>query len=323
MASEKTTLIRWNDDKGFGFLQPDRGKKEIFLHIKALPHYQRRPRVGDRLSVVVETDDSGQLFAHSARICGPALSPFTLVVIMAAMLAALYCILIAVGVASPHFGAYYGLMSLVTIAAYSIDKGRAEKQLYRIPEKRLHLLELLGGWPGALLAQVFYRHKLQKLSYQAVFWAIVATHLGVGFYAHSHPVEVARLHQLVAATTATLVEKIPEEAQRYLPEALDDLWPRGKAAAPSGDATPSSRLGRSTREAPPGAVIIKGTIKEIRPDVGLVVTLDKGLSGIVPRSTLVENFPTVFTSGEKIRFAIVNISLVNGQSQAEGLVVER
>jgi hypothetical protein len=47
---------------------------------------------------------------------------FTLVVIMAAMLAALYFLLTAFGVASLHFGAYYGLMSLVTIAAYSIDK---------------------------------------------------------------------------------------------------------------------------------------------------------------------------------------------------------
>jgi uncharacterized membrane protein YsdA (DUF1294 family)/cold shock CspA family protein len=320
---EHTTLIRWNDDKGFGFLQPERGKKEIFLHIKALPHYQRRPRVGDRLRVIVETDDSGQLFARSARICGPALSPFTLVVTMAALLAALYFLLTATGVASLHFGAYYGLMSLVTIAAYSIDKGRAEKHLYRIPEKRLHLLELLGGWPGALLAQLFYRHKLQKLSYQAVFWAIVACHLGVGFSIHSHPDEVARVRQLVTATATTIVERVSREAKRSLPDALVDLWPRGKTSAPHGDVTPSSRLSRSIRKAPPDAVIVKGTIKEIRPEVGLVVTLDKGLEGIVPRSTLVENFPTAFASGETIRFAIVKISLVNGQSRAEGLVIER
>lgn len=319
---EYTTLIRWNDDKGFGFLQPERGKKEIFLHIKALPHYQRRPRVGDRIRVVIETDDSGQLFARSAKICGSALSPFTLVVIMAALLAALYFLLTAIGVASPHFGAYYGLMSLVTIAAYSVDKGRAEKQLYRIPEKRLHLLELLGGWPGALLAQLFYRHKLQKLSFQTVFWTIVASHLGAGFYVHSHPDEVARVRQLVTARATTLVDRVSREAKRSLPDALVDLWPRGKAAAPHSAATPSSRLGRSTRDAPPDAVIVKGTIKQIRPEVGLVVTLDKGLEGIVPRSTLVENFPTAFTSGETIRFAIVKISLVNGQSRAEGLVVD-
>jgi ribosomal protein S1 len=70
-------------------------------------------------------------------------------------------------------------------------------------------------------------------------------------------------------------------------------------------------------------VIVKGTIKEIRPEMGLVVTLDKGLEGIVSRSTLVKNFPAAFTSGETIRFAIVKISLVNGQSRAEGLVVDR
>lgn len=46
------------------------------------------------------------------------------------------------------------------------------------------------------------------------------------------------------------------------------------------------------------------------------------MEGIVPRSTLVENFPTVFTSGETIRFAIFKISLVNGQSRAEGQAVK-
>ena len=40
-------------------------------------------------------------------------------------------------------------------------------------EAQLHLLELLGGWPGALLAQRRLRHKCSKRSYQIVFWLIV------------------------------------------------------------------------------------------------------------------------------------------------------
>ncbi len=323
MISPQTTLIRWNDAKGFGFLQPQGGKKEIFLHIKALPCYQRRPRIGDRLSVEVETDASGQIFARSAKILGMALSLFTLASILTALLLFLYSLLVAFGRASLHFSAFYVFISLITIVVYGIDKNRAGQQLYRIPEKRLHLLEMLGGWPGALLAQVFYRHKLRKLSFQAVFWAIVACHLGAGYYAYSHPIEIARNRQMVTSTAASLVARVPKEAKRYLPDALVNLLPRGKATAPRTDATPSSRLGRSTREAPPDAVITAGTIKEIRPELGLVVTLDKGLEGIVPRSTLVENFPAVFTAGERIRFAVLKISLVQGHSRAEGLVVER
>ena len=37
----------------------------------------------------------------------------------------------------------------------------------------MHLLEILGGWPGALLAQRRLRHKCCKGSYQVMFWLIV------------------------------------------------------------------------------------------------------------------------------------------------------
>ncbi|WP_153605141.1 DUF1294 domain-containing protein, partial [Pseudomonas aeruginosa] len=44
------------------------------------------------------------------------------------------------------------------------------------PGVRLHLFELLGGWPGALVAQQVFRHKTRKLSFQLVFWGIVLLH---------------------------------------------------------------------------------------------------------------------------------------------------
>ena len=44
------------------------------------------------------------------------------------------------------------------------------------PEAYVHALELAGGWPGALLAQQGFRHKTRKVSYQALFWLIVALH---------------------------------------------------------------------------------------------------------------------------------------------------
>ena len=39
------------------------------------------------------------------------------------------------------------------------------------------MVELLGGWPGALLGQRRFRHKTRKRSYQLVFWLIGALHL--------------------------------------------------------------------------------------------------------------------------------------------------
>jgi uncharacterized membrane protein YsdA (DUF1294 family) len=71
---------------------------------------------------------------------------------------------------------YFGASAL-TVAAYGLDKRRALRQRRRISERALHLLELLGGWPGGLIGQMLFRHKRRKLRYMAVFWLIVLLHL--------------------------------------------------------------------------------------------------------------------------------------------------
>jgi uncharacterized membrane protein YsdA (DUF1294 family) len=69
--------------------------------------------------------------------------------------------------------AYGVLISALTYWVYARDKRRAENGEWRVPEARLHLLDLLGGWPGGFLAQRRLRHKCSKGSYQFVFWLIV------------------------------------------------------------------------------------------------------------------------------------------------------
>jgi uncharacterized membrane protein YsdA (DUF1294 family) len=71
---------------------------------------------------------------------------------------------------------WYAAASLVTFIAYGIDKRRAKHGHGRIPERHLHTLELLGGWPGALAGQMFFRHKWRKFSYMLVLAAIVMLH---------------------------------------------------------------------------------------------------------------------------------------------------
>ena len=70
----------------------------------------------------------------------------------------------------------YGLMSVICFTAYYRDKRKAIRRQWRTPESTLHLLELLGGWPGGLLAQRVLRHKIKKVSYQVSFWLIVLLH---------------------------------------------------------------------------------------------------------------------------------------------------
>lgn len=74
--------------------------------------------------------------------------------------------------------AIYLLMSVLAFGMYGHDKKRAQSNARRTPEKLLHGAELLGGWPGALLAQQVFRHKTRKVSYQVVFWLIVLLHEG-------------------------------------------------------------------------------------------------------------------------------------------------
>ena len=70
-------------------------------------------------------------------------------------------------------GAYGLMISVLTYWAYARDKRRALQGEWRISEYQLHLWELLGGWPGAWIAQRRLRHKCSKGSYQFVFWLIV------------------------------------------------------------------------------------------------------------------------------------------------------
>jgi len=71
---------------------------------------------------------------------------------------------------------FYLAASIVTFIFYALDKAAAQSHRARTPERTLHMLSLLGGWPGALLAQKLLRHKSGKLSFQAWFWLTVVLH---------------------------------------------------------------------------------------------------------------------------------------------------
>ena len=59
-------LSRWNDPRGFGFITPNDGGEEVFVHISAFPPQGPRPRVGDRLLFTLEVGADGKRRAVSA-----------------------------------------------------------------------------------------------------------------------------------------------------------------------------------------------------------------------------------------------------------------
>lgn len=54
------------------------------------------------------------------------------------------------------------LINLLTMLVFAVDKQRARRQAWRIPEATLLLLAALGGSPGAWLGMQLCHHKTQK-----------------------------------------------------------------------------------------------------------------------------------------------------------------
>lgn len=61
---------------------------------------------------------------------------------------------------------YLVVINLITFLTYGADKKRAIKKQWRIPEKTLLLLAVLGGSPAALLGMQIFRHKTRKMLFK-------------------------------------------------------------------------------------------------------------------------------------------------------------
>ncbi|MEP0902753.1 cold shock domain-containing protein [Nodosilinea sp. FACHB-13] len=72
---DRGQLKTWKDDRGFGFIKPDDGGKDVFLHISALPADCRRPQIGDTILYEKVTQADGKVRAAKASIQGVVLSP--------------------------------------------------------------------------------------------------------------------------------------------------------------------------------------------------------------------------------------------------------
>ena len=71
------------------------------------------------------------------------------------------------------------LNSLLCALFYRADKRLAERGLWRIPERCLHMWELFGGWPGAVCAWRLFRHKSRKGPFLAVSLLCILLNLAI------------------------------------------------------------------------------------------------------------------------------------------------
>lgn len=73
----------------------------------------------------------------------------------------------------------YLVMSVAGFAAYGVDKSAAKAGRRRVSEQTLLTVGVLGGWPGALIAQQVFRHKTRKRSFRRMFWLTVLINVAV------------------------------------------------------------------------------------------------------------------------------------------------
>ncbi len=183
-------ITGWNDGKGYGFVTPHDGGARAFLHIKAFQQAARRPLDDDLVSYATRADAKGRLNAIEVRFAGqriaaPTTATRKVPVRVPRVGIAVGFLLLAValtltGVLPALVTLVYLVISAVSYIAYVLDKEAAGKpRRQRTPEFTLHLLDGLGGWPGALIAQQQIRHKTVKASFQARFWFSVVVNLAI------------------------------------------------------------------------------------------------------------------------------------------------
>ncbi|WP_063355112.1 DUF1294 domain-containing protein [Shewanella mangrovi] len=189
----KGHLSQWHDERGFGFITPLTGEQQVFLHIKAMANRSRRPALGELLSYELEQDKQGRWQAKNAMTiedkqllrrqakqrqhrqqkhqAGRSSLAWSLTLWPMLALASWQHLL-------PFYTpVWYFTMSLICYIAYAKDKAAAQQDSWRVAENTLQLQALIGGWPGALLAQQRLRHKSVKPEFRRVFVLMVLLNL--------------------------------------------------------------------------------------------------------------------------------------------------
>lgn len=77
---------------------------------------------------------------------------------------------------------YILIINLVTAFVYFLDKQNAKKNLYRVSEKTLILLAVIGGSVGALSAMFIFRHKTKHLLFTVGIPLIIFLQLALGYF---------------------------------------------------------------------------------------------------------------------------------------------
>ena len=194
-------ITKWNDEKGFGFIAPDNSEKEVFFHISNIKNQSIRPKFNQKVSYILSNDTQNREYAKNI-ILLPQKNlkkpkGFYSIIFGLSFLSGLGIAVFKEKLPITILYAYL-ITSFLAFIQYAIDKSAAKKNKWRTPENTLHFIALIGGWPGALIAQQILRHKSKKVSFRIVFWITVIINCGALTW-HLFPRSIDYLHSLIAS----------------------------------------------------------------------------------------------------------------------------
>tara|TARA_R110002020_G_scaffold309301_1_gene525146 strand:+ start:299608 stop:300234 length:627 start_codon:yes stop_codon:yes gene_type:complete len=193
MMRREGRLVEWHADRGFGFIAPDDGGPNVFLHIRALPKNDKRLEIGQPYAFdAVLSPDGRERADNVVPLDKPVtpqpepekpkrsrwrllehLPPFLVIVAFAGIFASVSMVTDV----SSNWYIIYGEASFACLVGYWIDKNAAIQKNWRVSETILLLIGLVGGWPGAIVAQEVFRHKTRKGTFRYLFWMTVAINM--------------------------------------------------------------------------------------------------------------------------------------------------
>lgn len=84
---------------------------------------------------------------------------------------------------------YLGIMNVIGFLFMGLDKWKARKRAWRIPEATLFLIAALGGAVGSMLGMYLFRHKTRHWYFQYGIPAILVLHILIGLFVWKGPVQ--------------------------------------------------------------------------------------------------------------------------------------
>lgn len=185
-------LTNWNDDRGFGFVEPNGGGDRAFVHIKSFRKPSRRPINEDLITYELLPQSGGKYKAINVSLVGDRHSQHKSPKQsrkLGSLITSVFCVALALltllKLLPVEVLLLYIVASLIAFVFYAVDKSAAQNNRWRTPENHLHILALIGGWPGALFAQNKLRHKSSKNAFKNVFWVTVVINMSAFFWLFS------------------------------------------------------------------------------------------------------------------------------------------